>query len=82
MTCLAATTGDTLIALASSAMQWMGLWAVVSVVAAFAITRLFRARARLNDQLAADGRREDWAKAADASGTELADTTGTEQAPP
>lgn len=44
------------------ALAWLlGAWAVISVAAAVVVTRLFRARARLNDQLAADGRREDWA---------------------
>ena len=44
------------------ALAWLlAAWAVISVAAAVVVTRLFRARARLNDQLAADGRRDDWA---------------------
>lgn len=58
-------------------LAWLlATWAVISVAAAVVVTRLFRARARLNDQLAADGRREDWAATAgtpgEASGVERA----------
>ncbi len=50
-------------------LAWLlAAWAVISVTAAVVVTRFFRARARLNDQLAADGRREDWAAAAGAPG--------------
>ena len=82
MACLAPTLGDALGDLASGAIHLLGSWAVVSVVAAFAITRLFRVRARLNDRLATDGRREDWAAAVGASGTEPTETPGAERAPP
>lgn len=41
-------------------------WFAVSVVAAVVITGLFRAQARRNELLTADGRRRDWASAADA----------------
>ncbi len=46
----------------------LAAWAAISVAAAVVIARLFRARARLNDQLAADGRRAEWAEAAAAQG--------------
>lgn len=50
-------------------LAWLlAAWAAISVAAAVVVTRLFRARARLNDQLAADGRREDWAAEAGAPG--------------
>jgi len=47
-------------------------WFLASVVATAFITRLFRAQARRNDMLAADGRREDWAHAVELPGRRLA----------
>ncbi len=46
------------------AVGWfLAAWLVVSVIATFVIVRLFRVRARANEQLAADGRRADWEQA-------------------
>ncbi len=82
MASLAPTIGDALADLGASALNLLGSWAVISVAAAFVIVRLFRARARANDRLAADGRREDWAQAAGTSGTEGAETPGADRAQP
>jgi hypothetical protein len=56
------------------AVAWfLATWLLVSAVAAVVITRLFRAQARRNDRIAADGRRLDWADAvAEEPGEQLA----------